>query len=282
VFRQDLLKSKRVLITGGGTGLGRAMAERFLQLGAIVYICGRRADVLDRARQELADSTRGEIRSITCDVRERESVEEMIESIWQERPLNVLVNNAAGNFIARTEELSARAWDAVLGIVLSGTINVTMACGKRWLAAGESATVLNVSTTYAASGSGSAFVVPSAVAKAGVLALTTSLASEWGSRGIRLNAIAPGPIPTEGAFSRLLPRQDLEQLALERIPLHRFGTAEEFVNLAAFLVSDGCSYLNGETIVMDGGEWLRGASEFGNLDQVMTDSDWQTLRPKKK
>ena len=282
MFRQDLLKSKRVLITGGGTGLGRAMAERFLQLGAIVYICGRRADVLDRARQELADSTRGEIRSITCDVRERESVEEMIESIWQERPLNVLVNNAAGNFIARTEELSVRAWDAVLGIVLNGTINVTMTCGRRWLAAKESATVLNVSTTYAASGSGSAFVVPSAVAKAGVLALTTSLASEWGSRGIRLNAIAPGPIPTKGAFSRLLPRQDLEQLALERIPLHRFGTAEEFANLAAFLVSDGCSYLNGETIVMDGGEWLRGASEFGNLDQVMTDSDWQTLRPKKK
>ena len=281
MFQQDLLKDKRVLITGGGTGLGRAMAERFLQLGAIVYICGRRADVLDRARQELADSTRGEIRSITCDVRERESVEEMIESIWQERPLNVLVNNAAGNFIARTEELSVRAWDAVLGIVLNGTINVTMACGRRWLAAKESATVLNVSTTYAASGSGSAFVVPSAVAKAGVLALTTSLASEWGSRGIRLNAIAPGPIPTEGAFSRLLPRQDLEQLALERIPLHRFGTAEEFANLEAFLVSDGCSYLNGETIVMDGGEWLRGASEFGNLDQVMTDSDWQNLRPKK-
>jgi len=282
MFRQDLLKNKRVLITGGGTGLGRAMAERFLQLGATVYICGRRADVLDRARQELADSTHGEIRSITCDVRERDGVEEMIESIWQERPLNVLVNNAAGNFIARTEELSARAWDAVLGIVLNGTINVTMACGQRWLAAGEPATVLNVSTTYAASGSGSAFVVPSAVAKAGVLALTTSLASEWGSRGIRLNAIAPGPIPTEGAFSRLLPRKDLEQPALERIPLHRFGSPEEFANLASFLVSDGCTYVNGETIVMDGGAWLRGASEFGNLDQVMTDSDWQNLRTKKK
>lgn len=283
MFEQDLLKSKRILITGGGTGLGRAMAERFLQLGAMVYICGRRADVLERTCHELADSGGGgEVRSIVCDVRERDAVEQMIENIWESGPLNVLVNNAAGNFIARTEELSSRAWDAVLGIVLNGTISVTMACGRRWLAAGRPATVLNVSTTYAASGSGSAFVVPSAVAKAGVLALTTSLAVEWGSRGIRLNAIAPGPIPTEGAFSRLLPRKEIEQQALARIPLQRFGTPEEFANLATFLISDCCTYLNGETIVMDGGEWLRGASEFGNLDQVMTDSDWQNLRPKKK
>ena len=282
MFQEDLLKDKRILVTGGGTGLGRAMAERFAQLGAMVYICGRRADVLERTCHELADSGRGEVRSIVCDVRERDAVEQMIEKVWESGPLNVLVNNAAGNFIARTEELSARAWDAVLGIVLNGTINVTMACGRRWLAAGRPATVLNVSTTYAASGSGSAFVVPSAVAKAGVLALTKSLAVEWGSRGIRLNAIAPGPIPTEGAFSRLLPRKDLERQALARIPLQRFGTTEEFANLAAFLVSDCCTYLNGETIVMDGGEWLRGASEFGNLDQVMTDTDWQNLRPKKK
>jgi len=282
MFQEDLLKDKRILVTGGGTGLGRAMAERFAQLGAMVYICGRRADVLERTRHELADSGRGEVRSIVCDVRERDAVEQMIEKVWESEPLNVLVNNAAGNFIARTEELSARAWDAVLGIVLNGTINVTMACGRRWLAGGQPATALNVSTTYAASGSGSAFVVPSAVAKAGVLALTKSLAVEWGSRGIRLNAIAPGPIPTEGAFSRLLPRKDLERQALARIPLQRFGTTEEFANLAAFLVSDCCTYLNGETIVMDGGEWLRGASEFGNLDQVMTDTDWQNLRPKKK
>lgn len=281
MFQEDLLKGKRILITGGGTGLGRAMAERFVQLGATVYICGRRADVLERTCHELSNSGRGEVRSIVCDVRERDAVEKMIEDIWESGPLNVLVNNAAGNFIARTEELSARAWEAVLGIVLNGTINVTMACGRRWLAAGQPATALNVSTTYAASGSGSAFVVPSAVAKAGVLALTTSLAAEWGSRGIRLNAIAPGPIPTEGAFSRLLPRKDLEQQALARIPLQRFGTTEEFANLAAFLISDCCTYLNGETIVMDGGEWLRGASEFGYLDQVMTDSDWQNLRPRK-
>ncbi|HVH86997.1 MAG TPA: SDR family oxidoreductase [Terriglobales bacterium] len=281
MFNTDLLKNKRILITGGGTGLGRAMAARFLQLGASVYICGRRADVLQQACRELADSTGREVRHIVCDVREREAVGQMIKSIWQDGPLNVLVNNAAGNFIARTEELSPRAWDAVLGIVLNGTINVTMACGGRWLSAGQQATVLNVSTTYAAAGSGSAFVVPSAVAKAGVLALTTSLAVEWGSRGIRLNGIAPGPIPTQGAFSRVLPRKDLEQHALERVPLRRFGTPEEFANLAAFLVSDGCTYINGETIIMDGGEWLRGAGEFAYLDRIMTESDWQNLRPKK-
>jgi len=281
MFQPDLLKSKRILITGGGTGLGRAMAERFLQLGAAVYICGRRADILQQTCRELADRTSGEIGSFVCDVRERDAVEQMIGKIWDAGPLNVLVNNAAGNFLARTEELSARAWEAVLGIVLNGTMNLTLACGQRWLKAGKQATVLNVSTTYAAIGSGSAYVVPSAVAKAGVLALTQSLAVEWGPRGIRLNAIAPGPIRTEGAFSRLLPRKDLEQHALARIPLRRFGTLEEFANLAAFLVSDGCTQINGEVVVMDGGEWLQGASEFSNVGQLLSESDWQNLRPKK-
>jgi NAD(P)-dependent dehydrogenase (short-subunit alcohol dehydrogenase family) len=269
------------LITGGGTGLGRAMAERFLQLGAAVYICGRRADILQQTCRELADRTSGEIGSFVCDVRERDAVEQMIGKIWDAGPLNVLVNNAAGNFLARTEELSPRAWEAVLGIVLHGTMNLTLACGQRWLKAGQQATVLNVSTTYAAIGSGSAYVVPSAVAKAGVLALTQSLAVEWGPRGIRLNAIAPGPIRTEGAFSRLLPRKDLEQHAIDRIPLRRFGTLEEFANLAAFLVSDGCTQINGEVVVMDGGEWLQGASEFGYVGQSLSESDWQNLRPKK-
>ena len=281
MFEPDLLKHKRILITGGGTGLGRAMAERFLQLGAVVYICGRRADVLEQSCRELADATSGEIHSIACDVRDRDAVEQTIDTIWRQGPLNVLVNNAAGNFIARTEELSPRAWEAVLGIVLNGTIHMTMACGRRWLSAKQPATVLNISTTYAAAASGSAFVVPSAVAKAGVHALTTSLAVEWGPRGIRLNEIAPGPIPTEGAFSRLLPRKDIEQHALERNPMRRFGTVAEFANLAAFLVSDGCTYINGETIIMDGGAWLRGASGFGYLDEL-TDADWQDLRPKKK
>jgi NAD(P)-dependent dehydrogenase (short-subunit alcohol dehydrogenase family) len=281
MFQPDLLKSKRILITGGGTGLGHAMAERFLQLGAAVYICGRRADILQQTCRELADRTSGEIGSFVCDVRERDAVEQMIGKIWDAGPLNVLVNNAAGNFLARTEELSPRAWEAVLGIVLHGTMNLTLACGQRWLKAEKQATVLNVSTTYAAIGSGSAYVVPSAVAKAGVLALTQSLAVEWGPRGIRLNAIAPGPIRTEGAFSRLLPRKDLEQHALARIPLRRFGTLEEFANLAAFLVSDGCTQINGEVVVMDGGEWLQGASEFSYVGQLLSESDWQNLRPKK-
>lgn len=282
MFQPDLLKSKRILITGGGTGLGRAMAERFLQLGAAVYICGRRADVLEQTCRELRGRAASEIRSFVCDVRDREAVEQMIAKIWDAGPLNVLVNNAAGNFIARTEVLSPRAWEAVLGVVLQGTLNLTLACGRRWLEARQPASVLNVSTTYAAVGCGSAYIVPSAVAKAGVLALTQSLAVEWGPRGIRLNAIAPGPIRTEGAFSRLLPREDLEQHALERIPLRRFGTLEEFANLAAFLVSDGCTHVNGEVVVMDGGEWLQGASEFGYIGQLLTESDWENLRPKKR
>jgi len=282
MFQPDLLKTKRILITGGGTGLGRAMAERFLQLGAAVLICGRRADVLQKTCEELAGSTTGQIQSSVCDVRDRDAVEQMTAKIWESGPLNVLVNNAAGNFIARSEELSPRAWEAVLGIVLHGTMNATLACGVRWLKTGQQATVLNVSTTYAAAGCGSAYVAPSAVAKAGVLALTQSLAVEWGSRGIRLNAIAPGPIRTEGAFSRLLPRKDLEQYALARIPLRRFGTLEEFANLAAFLVSDGCTHVNGEVVVMDGGEWLQGASEFGYVGQLLSDSDWENLRPKKR
>ena len=282
MFRPELLQGKRILITGGGTGLGRAMADRFLELGAVVYICGRRAGVLEQTCRELAGPSAREIHSFVCDVRDRDAVERMISSIWDAGPLNVLVNNAAGNFIARTEELSPRAWEAVLGIVLHGTLNLTLACGRRWLEAGERATVVNVSTTYAAVGCGSAYVVPSAVAKAGVLALTKSLAVEWGPRGIRLNAISPGPIHTAGAFSRLLPRKDLEQHALARIPLRRFGTLQEFANLAAFLVSDGCTHVNGEVVVMDGGEWLQGAGEFGYVGQLLSDADWKNLRPKKR
>jgi NAD(P)-dependent dehydrogenase (short-subunit alcohol dehydrogenase family) len=282
VFTPDLLQQKRILITGGGTGLGRAMAERFLSLGATVYICGRRAAVLDHTRAELAENAGERIRSIPCDVRDAAQIESLLDIIWRDGPLNVLVNNAAGNILARTEELSPRAWEAVLGIVLNGTINCTMACGRRWLAASQPASVLNISTSYAASGSGSAYVVPSAVAKAGVMALTTSLAVEWGPRGIRLNGIAPGPVPTEGAFSRLLPRAELEELALRRNPLRRFGTTEELANLATFLVSDICTYINGEIIVMDGGEWLQGAGEFSEIGGMMTEEDWAAMRPRKK
>jgi NAD(P)-dependent dehydrogenase (short-subunit alcohol dehydrogenase family) len=165
--------------------------------------------------------------------------------------------------------------------VLTGTINCTMSCGRRWLASKQGGTVLNISTTYATSGAGSAYVAPSAVAKAGVMALTTSLAVEWGPRGIRLNGIAPGPVPTEGAFSRLLPRKDMEDAARQHNPLRRFGTPEELANLAAFLISDACTYINGEIVVMDGGEWLRGAGEFSRIGEMLTDEEWKAMRPKK-
>ena len=278
MFQPDLLRDKRILITGGGTGLGKAMARRFLELGATVYICGRREDVLEETAAELTAT--GSVHAMPCDVRNLDAVEGMIESIWQDGPLDILVNNAAGNFIARTEELSPRAFESVIGIVLRGTLHATMACGRRWLKEKNKGTVLSISATYAPVGS--AYVVPSAVSKAGVEALMRSLAVEWGNRGIRMNAIAPGPIPTQGAFSRVLPRPELEELALDRNPLHRFGTTEELANLAAFLVSDGSGYINGEVIRMDGGEFLQGAGEFSNLGRVLTEQDWEAIKPRKK
>ena len=279
MFTPDLLRGKRALITGGGTGIGKAMAHRFLQLGAAVYICGRRQPVLQETEKELARGTGGLIRSFACDVRDGSAVDQMIAAIWNDGPLDILVNNAAGNFLARTEDLSPNAFQAVIGIVLTGTINLTMACGRRWLKAGHKGVVLNILTTYASTGS--AYVVPSAVAKAGVLALTRSLAVEWGPRGIRFNAIAPGAIRTEGAFSRLLPHPDLEQHALTHNPLRRFGTLEECANLAAFLVSDGSGYINGDIVTMDGGAWLQGAGGFSDLGNLLSDQDWDQLKPRK-
>jgi NAD(P)-dependent dehydrogenase (short-subunit alcohol dehydrogenase family) len=279
MFQTNLLHEKRILITGGGTGLGKGMAKRFLQLGATVYICGRRKEVLDEAAKELASTAPGKMHSIPCDVRDASRVEEMVSSIWKSGPLEIIVNNAAGNFLARTEELSPGAFEAVIGIVLMGTINVTMACGKRLLEQKRPGVFLNIAATYVTTGS--AYVVPSAMAKAGVVALTRSLAVEWGNRGIRMNAIAPGPIPTEGAFSRLLPIADFEKPARERIPLGRFGTVEELANLAAFLVSDGSSYINGDVVTMDGGEWLQGAGEFTGLGRRLSDEQWKMFKPRK-
>lgn len=278
MFHKDLLQHKRILITGGATGLGKAMASRFLELAGTVYICGRREQVLKATSDELGP--KGPIHAMSCDVRSLEAVDQMIESIWKVGPIDILVNNAAGNFIARSEDLSPNAWQSVINIVLMGTLHCTLACGRRWLAAKQRGTVLSISATYAPVGS--AYVVPSAVSKAGVEALTRSLAVEWGDRGIRMNAIAPGPIPTEGAFSRVLPRRELEAFALERHPMHRFGTVEELANLAAFLVSDGSGYINGEVIRMDGGEFLQGAGEFSALGRMLKEEDWQNLKPKKR
>ena len=279
MFTNDLLKGKRILITGGGTGIGRAMAERFLQLGATVYICGRRAHVVEQTAKELSASTGGTIEGFACDVRYPEDVDPLIEKLWAKGPLDVLVNNAAGNFLAKTEELSANAFDAVIGIVLKGTINMTLACGRRWLKEQHKGVVLSIATTYA--DTGSAYVVPSAVAKAGVVALMRSLAVEWGGRGIRTVAIAPGAIRTEGAFSRLLPTQELEKALLDHNPLHRFGTLEEIANLGAFLISDQAGYINGDMVYMDGGEMLAGSSSFSLMGRQIPDSAWQIMKPKK-
>jgi NAD(P)-dependent dehydrogenase (short-subunit alcohol dehydrogenase family) len=275
MFQADLLQGKVILVTGGGTGLGRAMGERFLGLGAKLAICGRRQEVAEQAAAEMALSTDGETFATRCDVRQPDQIEAMIEAVIQRfGRIDVLVNNAAGNFISPTERLSTHAVDAVLGIVLHGTFYCTLALGKRWLEQGQSGTMLNIVTTYAWTGSG--YVAPSAAAKAGVLALTRSLAVEWGPRGIRQVAIAPGPFPTEGAWTRLMPRKDIQEQLLQTNPLRRVGQMAELTNLAAYLISDGAGYINGEVVTIDGGEWIGGAGEFNKLSEL-TSQEWDEI-----
>lgn len=276
MFRNDLFHGKRILVTGGGTGLGKAMAKRLMELGAELHICGRRDSVLQETAAELAKATGGKIHTYPCDIRVAQAVDEMIERVWQDHgPLDGLINNAAGNFIARSEDLSQRGFDAIANIVLHGSFYVTQAVGKRWIAAQRGGSVVSIVTTWVRSGS--AFVVPSAMSKAGIAAMTQSLAVEWGPKGIRLNAIAPGPFPTEGMTKRLAPTEALEKRMINAIPMRRVGNLPELANLAAFLLADEVGYLTGEVIAIDGGQWLNSAAGFGALSDL-TDADWLEIR----
>ncbi len=278
MFQADLLKDKRILITGGGTGLGKSMGRRMLELGAELVICGRREAVLAETAAEFDRDFAGRTAWHGCDIRDAGAIEAMLDAVWAEAPLDTLINNAAGNFLARTETLSPRALDAVLGIVLHGSAYMTLACGKRWIADSRKANVLSIVTTYA--WTGSAYVVPSAMAKAGVLAMTRSLAVEWGPKGIRLNAIAPGPFPTKGAWDRLIPTKALEATWLGRIPLGRVGEHRELADLAVYLISEGAGYINGEVVTIDGGEWLKGAGQFSVME-ALSEEEWEAMRGRK-
>lgn len=262
------LKGKTALVTGGGTGLGYAMSKYFLELGANVIITSRKADVLNESAAKLEAETGGKVLALTGDVRNYEDVEQVVaKGVAHFGQIDILVNNAAGNFISPTERLSGRAFETIIGIVLTGTFNCTLALGKEWITKKQKGTVLNVVTTYAWTGSG--YVVPSACAKAGVLAMTRSLAVEWAKYGIRFNAVAPGPFPTKGAWDRLVPPALAEKFDMaKRVPLKRVGEHQELANLAAFLVSDFSGYINGEVITIDGGEWLKGAGQFNMLEAV--------------
>lgn len=271
------LKDKVIIVTGGGSGLGKSMTKYFMELGAKVVITSRDIEKLKTTATELIEETKGICMPLACDVRHYDEVEAMVGQVIKTYgTVDVLLNNAAGNFISPTERLSANAFDTIIDIVLKGTKNCTLACGKHWINTGEkNKVVLNITTTYA--WTGSAYVVPSATAKAGVLAMTRSLAVEWAKYGIRTNAIAPGPFPTKGAWDRLLPGDLKEKFDLtKKIPLRRVGEHQELANLAAYLVSDFSSFINGEVVTIDGGEWLQGAGEFNMLEQIPTEL-WDML-----
>ncbi len=268
MLKEDSLKGKTIIISGGGTGLGKSMGKYMLELGANLVITSRKGNVLEETAKELSEQTGGKVLPVVCDIRKYEEIENVIkETEKQFGKIDGVLNNAAGNFISPTERLSHRAFDIVVDIVLKGTYYFTLAVGKNWIAKKQPGTFLNIVTTYAWTGSG--YVVPSACGKAGVLALTRSLAVEWAKYQIRSNAIAPGPFPTEGAWSRLLPGELVKKFdPAERIPLKRVGEHQELANLAAYLMSDYSAYINGEVITIDGGEWLRNGGEFSHLEQI--------------
>jgi NAD(P)-dependent dehydrogenase (short-subunit alcohol dehydrogenase family) len=280
MFKDGLLKGKRILVTGGGTGLGEVMATGYARLGADVYICGRRLSVLNDAAKKMSDATGAKVKGIACDIRVSEAVDDMIAAIWADGgALDGLVNNAAGNFISRTKDLSPRGFNAIADIVFRGSFYVTLACGKRWIDEKKKASVISILTTWI--WNGGPFTVPSAMSKAGLNVMTKSLAAEWGPYGIRLNAIAPGPFPTKGAWERLNPQSSNRGDSANTIPMGRNGEMDELANLAVFLMADGCEYLTGQTIAIDGGMHLASGGNFWALSRL-GDEDWARIKSEVK
>ena len=275
MFKDGLLKGKNILITGGGTGLGKEIAQKYLQLGADLWIAGRRGGVLEATAQELMARHGGKVRTHAVDIRDYAAVDAMAQRIWEESgPLTGLVNNAAGNFISPTKDLTANGFNAIANIVFHGSFYVTHSVGKRWIEGGTKGSVISILVTWV--WTGSPYVVPSAMSKAGLHIMTKSLAVEWGKHGIRLNAIAPGPFPTEGATKRLRPGADFGE-STKVNPMRRIGKMAELQNLATFLMADGCEWLSGETIAIDGAGYLATGAYFTELDK-MSDADWQKAR----
>lgn len=275
MFTEGLLRGRRILVTGGGTGLGKGMAEKFLSLGADVFICGRRKSVCEATAAELTGKFGGSVRAYGVDIRDAAAVDAMVADIFAGGPLTDLINNAAGNFISRTEDLSPRGFDAVANIVMHGTFYVTHAVGRRWIAGRHRGSVVSIVVTWIRNGS--PYVVPSAMSKSAIHAMTMSLATEWGRYGIRLNAIAPGEIPTEGAGKRLNPGGEPGARTQRNNPMGRVGRIEELQNLATFLISDGCQWLTGETIALDGGQGHATGGSFYEL-RHWSDEQWRAAR----
>ena len=275
MFKNDLLKDKRILVTGGGTGLGKEMASHFAKHGAELYICGRRENVLQDTANEIIDEYKTNVHYQTLDIRASKDVEDYIESIFENAPLDGLVNNAAGNFISPTKDLSHKGFDAIANIVFHGTFYITHSVGKRWIEHKHKGSIINILATWV--WTGSPYVVPSAMSKSGIHAMTQSLAAEWGKYGIKVNGIAPGPFPTKGAWERLNPGDNNDDGMMSTVPMGRVGEMIELQNLATFLMADGCEYLTGQTIGLDGAQYLTGGGTFSQLDKL-SDEDWENMR----
>jgi len=275
MFKDNILQGKKILVTGGGTGLGKEMSEHYIQHGADVVICGRRESVLAETAEEFKENYGSTVRYQALDIRSAQDVDDFIDTIFQEGPLHGLVNNAAGNFISPTKDLSARGFDAIANIVFHGTFYVTHAVGKKWIEQQIKGSIISILATWV--WTGSPFVVPSAMSKSALHTMTKSLAVEWGPNGIRVNAIAPGPFPTEGMTARLSPKGDMQKDSDNTIPMGRMGEMSELQNLATFLMADGCEYLTGQTIAIDGAQYLSGGGTFSQLSK-MSDDDWAEIR----